>query len=198
MNTILLIRHGQSAANVGLPTLDPESIPLTDKGQLQAENAAKELRSAVDLIIVSPYLRAQQTAEPLIKRFPNALVEIWPEVREFTYLSPASCAGTTVLDRKERVDAYWDAADPDYVDGEGAESFRQFMQRADRVLKKLSELQYKNAAVVSHEQFMRALLMEKLDPVFRNTAFAEKMRMFRNGIRIANAEIIRLEETGLH
>ena len=198
MNTILLIRHGQSAANVGLPTLDPESIPLTDKGQLQAENAAKELRSAVDMIIVSPYLRAQQTAEPLIKRFPNALVEIWPEVREFTYLSPASCAGTTVLDRKERVDAYWDAADPDYVDGEGAESFRQFMQRADRVLKKLSELQCKNAAVVSHEQFMRALLMEKLDPVFRNTAFAEKMRMFRNGIRIANAEIIWLVETGQH
>ena len=198
MNTILLIRHGQSAANVGLPTLDPESIPLTDKGQLQAENAAKELRSAVDMIIVSPYLRAQQTAEPLIKRFPNALVEIWPEVREFTYLSPASCAGTTVLDRKERVDAYWDAADPDYVDGEGAESFRQFMQRADRVLKKLSELQCKNAAVVSHEQFMRALLMEKLDPVFGNAAFAEKMRMFRNGIRIANAEIIWLVETGQH
>lgn len=66
---VVLIRHGESEANVGLPTSDPASIPLTEKGRQQAEQIAEKLTITPDLIIVSPYLRARQTAEPTIKHF---------------------------------------------------------------------------------------------------------------------------------
>ncbi|MDR2188599.1 MAG: histidine phosphatase family protein [Azonexus sp.] len=34
---IHLVRHGESAANAGLPTTDPGLIPLTPRGQAQAD-----------------------------------------------------------------------------------------------------------------------------------------------------------------
>ncbi|MBR1695660.1 MAG: histidine phosphatase family protein, partial [Selenomonas sp.] len=140
MKNVLLVRHGESAANAGLPTVTPEDIPLTEIGREQAEAVAKSIPFCPDMIISSPFLRARQTAEPAVERFIGSRFGLWPKVREFTYLSPASCIGTTVADRKDRVEAYWNAADPDYVDGEGAESFRQFMLRVDEVIKKLNDL----------------------------------------------------------
>ena len=97
---VVLIHHGESVANAGFPTSDPASIPLTEDGRLQAEQIAEKMTIVPDLIIVSPYLRARQTAEPVIKRFPQAKVECWPEVREFTYLSPASCIVTLLMLRQ--------------------------------------------------------------------------------------------------
>lgn len=46
-----------------------------------------------------------------------------------------------------------------------------------------------NIVVFSHEQFIRALLMEQGDSAFQNADMTEKMRLFRCGRRIANAEI---------
>lgn len=177
---VVLIRHGESEANVGLPTSDPASIPLTEKGRQQAEQIAEKLTITPDLIIVSPYLRARQTAEPTIKHFPQVKVERWPEVREFTYLSPASCAGTTVEERKERMAAYWKAANPYYVDGEEAESFSQFVQRIDVVLKKLKDTDAKNILMFTHGQFMRALESEFRDRSFRNLSYHKKMELYRD------------------
>lgn len=193
---IVLIRHGESAANAGLATSDPASIPLTETGRLQAEQIAEKVKIVPDLIIVSPYLRAKQTAEPMITRFPQAKVECWPEVREFTYLSPASCIGTTTEERKERVKAFWQAADPCYVDGEGAESFSRFMQRVDLVLQKLDDVDAKNILVFTHGQFMRALESEYRDRSFRKLSDRKKMELYRDladATAVANAEMIFLK-----
>ena len=79
MKTIRFIRHAESVANAGLPTTDPGAIPLTESGKLAAALAASEYDGPEpDLIVVSPYLRARQTAEPFIARFPGAEVETWP------------------------------------------------------------------------------------------------------------------------
>jgi broad specificity phosphatase PhoE len=194
---ILLIRHGESAANAGLVTSDPVSIPLTAKGEAQANQVAKQLPFEPDRFLISSYLRARQTAERISCEFPLVKAEIWPTIREFTYLAPDTCAGTTVTERKKRAEAYWDAAVPDYIDGNGAESFRQFMKRIDYALETLDVLPYKNIVIVSHEQCMRALLMERHDEVFRNADLSEKMRMFHEGRKIANAEMVWLEGIGL-
>lgn len=186
---IILIRHGESSANAGLPTSDPEDIPLTEKGKEQAEGVMKKIPFYPKMIIASPFVRACHTAEPTVQRFTDSKFEVWPEVREFTYLAPVTCIGTTTEERKARVAAYWDAADPDYVDGEGAESFRQFMERVRVTLQKLKEFPCNNIVVFSHEQFIRALLMEQGDSAFQNADMIEKMRLFRCGRRIANAEI---------
>lgn len=39
-----LVRHGESLANAGLPTSDPTTIPLTQRGHEQAEACRKGRR----------------------------------------------------------------------------------------------------------------------------------------------------------
>ena len=156
MKTIRFIRHAESAANAGLPTTDPGGIPLTENGKLAAAQAAAEDDGPEpDLIVVSPYLRARQTAEPFIARFPGAEVETWA-VQEFTYISPARCVGTTAADRRPLVEAYWNTASPTHVDGDGAESFSDFIARVLTSLEKLRLREEENILVVCHGIFMNA------------------------------------------
>lgn len=84
-------------------------------------------------------------------------MQIW-SIGEFTYLDPARCAGTTVADRRASVESFWAAADPDYVDGPGAESFFAFIARA-RARAALEEFRSLNhgALVFGHGQVMQAI-----------------------------------------
>src|SRR5689334_15812065 len=122
MQEIWLIRHGESESNAGLPTSDTSRIALTPRGLAQAECVAAAFTRAPSLIVVSPYLRAKQSAQPTIARFPQARVEEW-QVHEYTYLSLVSRHNTTPHGRRPLIDAYWERCDPQFVDGEGAESF---------------------------------------------------------------------------
>lgn len=156
MKTIRFIRHAESAANAGLPTTDPGGIPLTENGKTAAALVAAEYDGPEpDLIVVSPYLRARQTAEPFIGRFPRAEVETWP-VQEFTYISPARCIGTTAAERRPLVEAYWNLASPTHSDGDGAESFAVFIARVLTALEKLRARPEENILVVCHGIFMSA------------------------------------------
>jgi broad specificity phosphatase PhoE len=105
MLTVRFIRHGESAANAGNASSDPALIPLTDHGLAQARSVAESFKVAPDLIVMSAFERAQDTALPTSQRFPERPVEIWL-VEEFTYLSPAKCANTTAADRKPWVESY--------------------------------------------------------------------------------------------
>jgi broad specificity phosphatase PhoE len=74
---ILLIRHAESGANAGLATASLDSMPLTEKGTEQAQLLDRYLTDTTALKVVSPFLRAGQTAAPLIERFSSAEVENW-------------------------------------------------------------------------------------------------------------------------
>lgn len=81
-----LLRHGQSYFNLHFtPTrIDPgiEDPELTDLGVAQAAVAASQLaHAALTRIIISPYTRALQTAEPILKVH-QASAHIMHEVRE--------------------------------------------------------------------------------------------------------------------
>ena len=86
---MILLRHGQSYFNLHFTAtrrdpgiVDPE---LTDLGHAQAEAAALKLAGAgITRIVVSPYTRALQTAEPIHRRHPGAPVQVMHEVRERT------------------------------------------------------------------------------------------------------------------
>jgi broad specificity phosphatase PhoE len=69
---VFLIRHGESESNAGFPSADPGSAPLTPDGHRQARQIAQALADTPGLIVTSPYLRARQTAQPMISRFPAA------------------------------------------------------------------------------------------------------------------------------
>jgi broad specificity phosphatase PhoE len=155
MKIVRLIRHAESVANAGLATTAPDSIPLTEKGLLQAQALAAAITQAPDLIISSPFERAIATALPTVDRFPNAPFELWP-IEEFTYLSPNRFAGTTQAERKPHAESYWKNGDAVMIDGPGAESFDHLLGRVDAMLAKLSNHDAKDILVFSHRQFIRA------------------------------------------
>lgn len=154
--TAWLIRHGQSIANAGGVTNDPATIALSERGQRQASVVADSFDRSPKLIVTSPFLRAQHTAVPSAKRFPTVPVIRW-SVEEFTYLGRLHGRPTTSLERQTLVDAYWNAADPRYVDDEKSESFENVCDRARQFLGRLS--QHTGAvAVFTHGLFMRVVL----------------------------------------
>ena len=157
MKRVRLIRHGESAANAGQATLDHSTIPLTPKGFEQAHLVALSLNHPPDLIVASPFTRAHSTAMATAAVFPHIPFETWP-IQEFTYLEPARCTSTTVADRREWVDAYWAKADPGFTDGEGAESFLDFMSRARSFLERLEAHHAHDIIAYSHGQFINAVV----------------------------------------
>lgn len=156
MKLVRLIRHGESAANAGEASLDHATIPLTPKGVEQAHLVARSFTRAPGLIVASPFSRAQLTAMATATKFPDTPIETWP-VQEFTYLEPARCANTTVAQRREWVDTYWSRSDPAYRDGQGAESFMDFISRAQSFLHRLAEHPAQDIAVFSHGQLINAV-----------------------------------------
>lgn len=156
MKHVRLIRHGESAANAGEASLDHASIPLTQKGIEQADLVAGSFAQAPNLIIASPFSRAQATAMATASAFSFTPFETWP-IQEFTYLEPNRCANTTVAERRDWVEAYWSRLDPAFVDGVGAESFMAFTSRAQSFLDQLADHSAQDIAVFSHGQFINAV-----------------------------------------
>jgi 2,3-bisphosphoglycerate-dependent phosphoglycerate mutase len=158
---VWLIRHAESIGNAGLVTSRPDTIPLTGKGIEQALYLADSFTQAPALIVTSPYIRTQQSAKPTIRRFPKARQEQW-EVQEFTFLSPARYRDTTAADRSPFVDAYWLRCDPHHIDGEGAESFADFIRRVQQAIDGLWSCQSEFVAVFGHGLFLRAMIWRML------------------------------------
>lgn len=156
MKHVRLIRHGESAANAGEASSDHASIPLTPKGVEQAHLVARAFAHAPDLIVASPFSRAQATAMQTVAAFPSVPFEIWP-IHEFTYLEPARCINTTVAQRRAWVEEYWAKSDPAFTDGEGAESFLDFISRAQSFLDRIAEHPAQEVAVFSHGQLINAV-----------------------------------------
>ena len=161
---VIFVRHGESTGNVGIPSFDLSQMALTPLGQAQAQQIAASWKEAPSLIATSCYLRAQQTAQPTIARYPAAPIEVLP-MEEFTYLEPSRWNGSTQQQRLPFIEAYWDRGDPTYCDGPGAENFDCLLGRVDRTLARLVSLP-PDALVYafSHGQFMQALRMVLLFP----------------------------------
>jgi broad specificity phosphatase PhoE len=177
---IIFVRHGQSLANSGGKTADHDTNPLTELGRAQAKGFAERLECRPTLIITSPFLRAQQTAEPLRQRFPDVPVEEWP-IQEFTFLEPSLHRNTSEVDRDPHVSTYWQRGDAAYVSGPGAESFSSFLDRAREAIRRLVDrgLVSRDAGgcivIFSHGYFMQAL---RLLLLFPNATDAELMKNF--------------------
>lgn len=153
---VRLIRHGESAANAGEASLDHATIPLTTRGVEQVHLVARSFTHAPALIVASPFARAQATAMVTLAAFPATPLETWP-IQEFTYLEPARCANTTVAQRRAWVEAYWSRSDPAFTVGPGAETFLDFIFRAQSFLDQLAEHPARDIAVFSHGQFINAV-----------------------------------------
>jgi 2,3-bisphosphoglycerate-dependent phosphoglycerate mutase len=192
---VVLVRHGQSLANSGGKTADPDTNPLTDLGRTQAKDFAERLDCEPTLIVTSPFLRAQQTAELLRQRFPEVPVEEWP-IQEFTFLEPSQHRNTSEADREPHIDDYWQLRDHAYVDGPGAESFSMFLDRARESASRLVTREINGCAVLfTHGYFMQAF---RLVLLFPNATDAELMANFRRFHFVNLIQNVDLLEFELH
>jgi broad specificity phosphatase PhoE len=186
-----LVRHGQSASNAGLPAVGQGDVPLTELGLAQACDVAGRVARQPDLLIVSPFLRAQATADPIRARWPLTRCETWP-IHELTYLSPARCRGTTGDTRRPWIEDYWRRCDPDYVDGLDAESFRAFMARLRDFHRRLLALDGDLVIAVGHGQFFRAYLLGQSEGFVVTPAWMRGYRTAETAQPMANCEVIEL------
>ncbi|TDC68026.1 histidine phosphatase family protein [Actinomadura sp. GC306] len=178
MRRVWLIRHGQSESNAGLPTNGPGASPLTGLGRRQAARMAAAFTAPPDLIVGSPFIRAQQTAEPTVERFPEVPYEEWP-VQEFTFLGRLHSPQTTGEQRRPYAEEYWERLDPAYVHGHDGESFQALIARARALLDRLAERPEDGLiAVFTHGVFMKAVMWSLLTGVTDPDAAA--MRSFRD------------------
>ncbi len=188
----IFIRHGQSTGNAGIPCDDLALLELTQKGWLQAEEVAANWNQEPSLIVTSPYLRTEQTSRPTLRRFPNAPVEVWP-IQEFTYLQPSRWNGTLSVDRMPFIERYWGAADPEFCDGEGAESFDRLLSRVRAALTRLEWLPASALVYLfSHGQFIQAARSLIRKPT--QTGEERMLEFWKPGVpAIGNAELLSLE-----
>jgi broad specificity phosphatase PhoE len=192
MKEVWLVRHGESTANAGGATFTPESVELTEKGQAQARFFATQIDTKPNLIVVSSFLRSQQTAAPLREHYPDVPVEEWP-IQEFTYLDPERCHNTTFDQRKPLAAEYWARNDANYCDGPGAESFANLLARALDAIERIKKAENEFVVVFSHGQFMRAviwLLLHELEEMKIETV--EGFHGFLDAVSIPNVAIFKV------
>ncbi|MEM8533093.1 MAG: histidine phosphatase family protein [Chloroflexota bacterium] len=192
LREVWFIRHGESEANAGLATGDPDTIRLTPAGHQQARRVSAYLPAQPDLIVTSPYVRTKETAQPTLNRYPASQHVEWP-IQEFTYLSPQRCQNTTKFDRRPMVDAYWNRSDPHHVDGEGAESFVEMLSRVNGLWRRLQDDPSKKFMVIfTHGLFISAIQWS----IYHHFAppTAETMRLFnafRHTLSVPNGSILK-------
>jgi broad specificity phosphatase PhoE len=183
---IYLIRHAESVGNAGGKTVNSKTNPLTEEGIRQSVDLLSKIPEKPDLIVVSPYFRAQQTADPLIKKYPDVPVETW-NVQEFTFLDVEAYEDTTHDERILIREEYLSQNNSDFVHGTGAESFNQMLQRVDDMLHKLRTIEKKKFVVIfTHGHFMRAVLARKERQIVTFDDIFE-------GMEINNTDIIKLK-----
>jgi probable phosphoglycerate mutase len=170
-------------------------LELTETGWSQARQVAANWTQSPNLVVTSPYIRTQQTAQPTIDRFLDVPIEVWT-IQEFTYLQPSRWNGTRSIERLPYIEAYWKNADPDYCDGEGAESFSALLCRASDTLSRLKNMADDSLTYIfSHGQFIQAVRSLVRS---REMKEQERMREFwqKDNPAIANAELVRVEWDG--
>lgn len=195
MPVVWLIRHAESTSNANLRTVHPALSELTPLGRQQAMALVQAFTAKPDLLVVSPFVRARETAVPTITHFSPIPVEEWP-VYEFTYLAPERYNGTTGEERAPFSRDYWLRNDPFHKDEGEGESFAELLERVWSMVERLRLLEAPFVAIFSHGLFLRALFWA----VLTNTTSATPETMqryahFLQGVWMPNAAISRAEFT---
>jgi len=165
MKKIYFVRHGESEGNA-LKTHQSENTPLTEIGQSQAKIVALRFSNIqASLIIASPCLRAQQTAQAIADK--NHL-QIEANVLFTEKKGPSELIGlshNSELSQQVRTELKTHLFDQDgkwrYSDEETA---YEFADRAKQALKFLSQRPEENLVVVCHSLVLHMIFATILNP----------------------------------
>ena len=163
---LLIIRHGQSEADLLGVHEGRADFPLTALGEEQASKMAKYVAAnfAPDIIVASPLKRASKTAQ-FLQEAVGCELQYFDELME---LNNGVLAG---MDRKEAALKYPlpEGGRPAHIAIEGGESELQLRQRAEYMLYKIQHdfKEHKRIAIVSHggfiSNFLKVLLKQHSD-----------------------------------
>lgn len=195
MPVVWFIRHGQSESNADLRTSHPADSALTPIGHEESRLISNALSQPPDLFVLSPFLRARQTAVPTLDQYPHTPVETWP-VQEYVYLSPAQYKDTTGTERWPLAVAYWERNDPRYKSSEDSESFAELIARTTAVQAQFQARQEEFIVVFSHGLFIRALLLTLLQGYADPTQeFMARYAYFIQAVQMPNGAILKVNFT---
>jgi broad specificity phosphatase PhoE len=126
--------------------------------------------------------------------FPFIPQEEWP-IQEFTFLSLSPNKSSTVHERRPFVEEYWKIGNPSYIDGQGAESFEQFIERVRQVMMYIKcREKYETIAMFSHLQFICAFLwLSQREPVKLSQETMQEFREFLKVNWLVNGAIVRVQ-----
>ncbi|MFB0917986.1 MAG: histidine phosphatase family protein [Clostridiaceae bacterium] len=130
---ILVIRHGQSEADILKVCEGRADYSLTDKGIADARTMARYVtgRFKIDRIYSSPLLRAKQTAEEILK-LKDCPIDYEDDLMEFNNGQLAGCPFSEVQERFPVIEGV-----PPHESVYGQESKLAFRARAEKVLSKI-------------------------------------------------------------
>lgn len=201
MKEIYIIRHAESISNAGERTENQATVPLSEKGRVEARELAEKLDIIPELIVVSSYSRTTETAMPFIEKHPSVLVETW-EVKEFTYLDPKIYNGTTAEERFEAVKKYWTEASVHHKESDDSESFSEMTQRMANLIKDLKERPEKIIIIFSHGRFIQGLKLyiEKVKELGRYDLTDEELNELKEIHReeIVNRKKFPIDNASVH
>lgn len=178
--TLLMARHGQTDLNIDERWQGRIDAPLNATGFAQAEQLAMALPGGIDALVVSPMLRARQTAEPVVRAM-GLVPRFDADFRErdfgiFEGLTADDTAQQFPELASRNVAYRWDEAPP------GAEPTRVVVERVARGLQRLRQTHDGQTVLLVSHGFVVRCLRHLIDGVSEAEFFAVE--------RIANGSFL--------
>jgi len=188
MLKIYVARHGQDRDNASGILNGLRDEPLSDKGIEQANEVANKIKETgihFDYVYSSPLQRAYKTAEIITDTLGTSRPEVLPDLveRDFGIM-------TGQLQSKIKEMCSPDIIQSDtityFLNSEGAETFPQLVERANRLLSALqAEHKDENILLVTHGDFGKMIYT-----AYYNLDWEDVLNMFHFG----NSELLELSE----
>jgi len=147
---IYLIRHGETTGDIGDRFGGDYDDHLTQRGKSQAQELAEKLKGKrIEIIFVSPRIRAKETAEE-VRKILDIPVEIVEDLRERNNYGVMT--GLTKKEAKEKhpIDFEKISKDKIYHDVSGSEGYEKIKNRAIKVFNEILLKDYGAIAIISH------------------------------------------------
>jgi len=159
---IYLIRHGQTTGDLENRYGGDYDDELSSEGEIQVHQLVEKLNNlGIQVVLVSPRIRAQQTAKILNTTF-NCELKTLENLRERNQYGILT--GMTKNEAKEKYPQLVDEVKEYKNQIEGAESYQDFMARIRKVFTGIVNMNnYSTIAVVTHGGPIRAIFREILN-----------------------------------
>lgn len=178
METIIHVaRHGQTEDNVKRELNHPDDI-LTPLGESQATELGIKLLNAghsYDVVLVSPLIRAQQSAQLILKSMGSTDYTTMHDLRERDF---DAMAGVPYDEIPKMEDILVTEGATYFLSGGDSETFQELLERARKALAEIKEIYFgKRVLIVAHGDIGKMLYAAYYERDLEETL---KLFKFRN------------------